>query len=276
MQRYYPDEEFTPWESILSEIITGNCFGADRMDYLLRDSYHIGVAYGKFDQFRLIDTLRILVDPESNSPELGVEIGGLHVVESLLLARYFMYSQVYLHPVRRIYDHHLKAFLKKCLEMENREFFPVDNVEEFLNYSDDKFLWELKEAFKSRAHPGWRWAEIILSRKHYRLVYELTHHDLRKNPQALEIIYHALLKKYGEEKIIKDDYEEEGGIIDFLVVDRQNNIRRAREVSDVLQKLPRLAVGYLFSEPPLKEEIDEFLKEEKDKLLQKEVSNGEI
>jgi HD superfamily phosphohydrolase len=31
------------WESILAEIIIGDAFGADRMDYLLRDSYHAGV-----------------------------------------------------------------------------------------------------------------------------------------------------------------------------------------------------------------------------------------
>jgi HD superfamily phosphohydrolase len=32
-----------------------------------------------------------------------------------MLARYFMYSQVYFHPVRRIYDIHLKDFLKEWL-----------------------------------------------------------------------------------------------------------------------------------------------------------------
>ncbi|HVG08471.1 MAG TPA: HD domain-containing protein, partial [Thermoanaerobaculia bacterium] len=47
---------FSSWEVILSEIITGDAFGADRMDYLLRDSHHAGVAYGKFDHYRLIDT----------------------------------------------------------------------------------------------------------------------------------------------------------------------------------------------------------------------------
>ncbi|MFW6029660.1 MAG: HD domain-containing protein, partial [Halanaerobiales bacterium] len=49
----YSGESFTNWESILSEIITGDSFGADRMDYLLRDSHHIGVSYGTFDHFRL-------------------------------------------------------------------------------------------------------------------------------------------------------------------------------------------------------------------------------
>ncbi len=53
-------ERFMDWEAILSEIVVGDAFGADRIDYLLRDSHHTGVAYGRFDHHRLIDTLRIL------------------------------------------------------------------------------------------------------------------------------------------------------------------------------------------------------------------------
>ena len=92
---------FSDWEAILAEIIVGDAFGADRMDYLLRDSHHMGVAYGRFDLYRLIDTLRILppapeeTEIQSNEPTLGVEEGGLHSVEALLLARYAMFSQVY-------------------------------------------------------------------------------------------------------------------------------------------------------------------------------------
>jgi HD superfamily phosphohydrolase len=48
-------------------------------------------------------------------PALGVEEGGIQSAEALMLARYFMYSQVYFHPVRRIYDIHLKDFLAAWL-----------------------------------------------------------------------------------------------------------------------------------------------------------------
>ena len=58
--KYYKGETFSNWEAILSEIITSDAFGADRIDYLLRDSYHAGVAYGRFDHHRLIDTLCVL------------------------------------------------------------------------------------------------------------------------------------------------------------------------------------------------------------------------
>src|ERR1035438_3537862 len=87
-------DQYSNWEAILAEIIVGDAFGVDRMDYLLRDSHHAGVAYGRFDHFRLIDTLRILTsgEGESTQPTLGVEEGGLHSAEALLLARYYMYS----------------------------------------------------------------------------------------------------------------------------------------------------------------------------------------
>ena len=118
------ESKFSDWQAILAEIIVGDAFGADRMDYLLRDSHHTGVAYGKFDHYRLIDTLRILPPApttsggQSSEPTLGVEEGGLHSVEALLLARYAMFSQVYFHPVRRVYDIHLKEFLNSWLPNE--------------------------------------------------------------------------------------------------------------------------------------------------------------
>lgn len=111
-------ESMDDWKAIVSEIISGAVFGADRMDYLLRDSHHTGVAYGRFDHYRLIDTIRILPAPPMDDREqsqvdeltLGVEEGGLQTAEALLLARYFMFKQVYLHHVRRIYDLHLLDF----------------------------------------------------------------------------------------------------------------------------------------------------------------------
>ena len=79
-QKEMRDEPFSTWEALLSEIIVGDAFGADRMDYLLRDSHHLGVAYGRFDHNRLIDTLRILPSGTeadvSQEPTLGVTIGG--------------------------------------------------------------------------------------------------------------------------------------------------------------------------------------------------------
>lgn len=68
---------------------------ADRMDYLLRDSYFTGVHYGAFDLDRILRVLR----PCRGT--IVVKESGMHAVEAYLMSRYQMYWQVYFHPVTR-------------------------------------------------------------------------------------------------------------------------------------------------------------------------------
>jgi uncharacterized protein len=77
------DLQFSDWETILSEIIIGDAFGVDRMDYLLRDSHHVGVAYGKFDHYRLIDTLRILPIPLSDEGGVSNEVALARIIQRM-------------------------------------------------------------------------------------------------------------------------------------------------------------------------------------------------
>jgi hypothetical protein len=53
---------------------------------LLRDSYHIGVAYGHYDLRRLIVSLVVGVH-ETGDPVLAINQGGWHAAESLIIAR---------------------------------------------------------------------------------------------------------------------------------------------------------------------------------------------
>ncbi len=81
---------------------------ADRLDYLMRDSILTGVDYGKFDLARIIRVMR----PQGG--RIVVKSSGLHTVEAYLLARYFMYWQVYFHPVSRSAEVILKAILQRA------------------------------------------------------------------------------------------------------------------------------------------------------------------
>jgi len=264
IKEIHPDWEFSRWEIILSEIIVSDIFGVDRMDYLLRDSYHIGVAYGKFDHFRLIDTLRILPNPETDEPELGIEIGGMHVAESLLLSRYFMYSQVYLHHIRRIYDIHLKDFLKGYFKKETGNPYIPTEPTEFLKYKDSLIFSEIYSSSDTKA-------KRISRREHFKLIYERNAQDINLNPDAVEVLTDALKEEFGEENVRKDVYEEEGGISDFPVIDRNNNIVNAFSESEVLEKIPRTIVGYIFVNPQIKSRVKQWLEENKENILRKEV-----
>jgi len=79
----------------LSEMIHGS-IDADQIDYLMRDAYYTGVAYGVIDAQRLLQTLRI------HEGHVVVDKKGLSALESMLVARSLMYSSVYLHKTVRI------------------------------------------------------------------------------------------------------------------------------------------------------------------------------
>lgn len=233
----YKDSRFTDWEAILSEIIIGDAFGVDRMDYLLRDSHHIGVAYGRFDQYRLIDTIRILPkmdrtsedEPGSQEPALGIEEGGLHSAEALLLARYFMFSQVYCHHVRRIYDIHLKDFLKCWLP---GGMFTT-SIEDLLQITDNEIASALYKAARDEELPGNDPASRIARREHFRLLYQRTREDLEINREASEAIFRAACEEFGEAEVRHDSYIQKGGGLNFPVLARDGRIFSSLKIGDV-------------------------------------------
>lgn len=75
----------TAGELIWKDLVSGQ-MDADRMDYLLRDAFHSGVQYGKYDLDRVVNTLRLCPDPETEGHLIGVEEDGIHAVEGLLRA----------------------------------------------------------------------------------------------------------------------------------------------------------------------------------------------
>ncbi len=255
--------DFSIWDAILSEIIVGDVFGVDRIDYLLRDSLHSGVEYGRFDYYRLIDTLRILPKQEdSEEPVLGIEDGGLHAAEALLQARYFMFTQVYYHPIRRIYDIHLKDFLLKHF---GRRGYPT-KVEKHLSNTDNDILVELVIAARDPSHKAHDPARRIVERDHFRLVYKRDPSDFKKNPEASSQIYEALGKKYRKKNVRFDEHTQTGGPQNFPVwVD--NKIISSIELSETLEKTPVAKVEYVFIEQELKEKAKKFISANHDQLI---------
>ncbi len=138
---------------------------ADRMDYLHRDSYHTGVDYGRFDWRRLVQTVEAVPGVGGGSPTLGVSEGGLHAAEGLILARYFMFTQVYFHKSRVAYDHHLQEALKEILPGNH---FPPPTSERLADYLDWDD-WRVLGALKSGE--GGEHGRRILDRDHYREIW---------------------------------------------------------------------------------------------------------
>jgi HD superfamily phosphohydrolase len=237
----------TDWETLLSEIITGDAFGADRMDYLLRDSLHAGVAYGHFEHHRLIDTLRILPRREGEEilPSLGIEQGGLQSAESLTWARYFMYTQLYFHHVRRIYDYHLKQFLKAWLP-EGR--FSME-LEQHQAMTDTEIISAMRLAAKAPDAPGHVSARRIMERRHFRLVAEITEADRAVDPNAAELLASELSNQFGEDVIYLDRYAQKAKGLRFPVLTRDGKVEWSTMLSATLKQVPTFTVAYVFVAP---------------------------
>lgn len=244
-----PAKSLSPWKTLLNEIICGNTFGADRIDYLLRDSWHAGVAYGRFDPDRLITGLTALIDPRNEEIALGLDIGAIHTAEALLLARYFMYTQVYFHDVRRVYDLHLKEFLQAWLDGGK---FPSD-WRKLLELTDHEVLASMRKSAATPGDPRHDLASRVLARKHFRTVYELVSTHKKKKPTFFKELLQATTTKFQAENIRSDMYGPKSETNDFLVQTDGGTIESSLQVSGVIANVPAVEIGLIFAKPDLAE-----------------------
>ena len=86
----------------LARAVSGT-FDVDRCDYLLRDAHFTGVGYGSYDLDWLLYSLRFgLPSTPQAAPPLAIDgAKGLPAIESFVLARLFMFQQVYFHKSSR-------------------------------------------------------------------------------------------------------------------------------------------------------------------------------
>lgn len=265
--------EFNAWETILSEIITGNAFGADRMDYLLRDSYHAGVAYGRYDHFRLIQCLAILPreDKQSDEPALGLLEGGVQASEGLMLARHFMFKQVYFHHVRRAYDIHLKEFLKSWLE--GGRFGTT--CKEHMRLTDAEVLSAIREAASNKKSKSHKFAARIDSRKHFKLLFSALPSDRAGGILTPgKSIAEAASNEFGADSIRYDYVRPKSAAHDFPVFTHARKVESSLRVSDILSKLPVLDLDSVYCEGASRSACQKWLDQNRTKILKLEHTEG--
>jgi len=128
-------------KTFLNQIVRG-AVDVDKMDFLLRDSYHTGAEYGQIDIFRLIYTMDVL---DSN---LAVDLTALPTLEAFVIARIGAFRAVYFHRTVRAYQ----IMLERALKMANEElgFANIRSEQEYLDLDDYSMWIKLRECRKSR------------------------------------------------------------------------------------------------------------------------------
>lgn len=197
---------------LLTQLVSAQ-MDADRMDYLLRDSFFTGVSYGEYDLERIIRTMRIVND------QLVVKESGINAVEDYLMARYQMYWQVYYHPVSRAFEMMLTHVFRIIKETYSHDpqfieamvpfFVPfISNrevsVDEHLNLDEPTCLYGFRVLSQQTQHP----ILADLSRR-------LLNRDLFKYIDFDENAYQEI-KQHLEEMGVNTDY--------YLGVDRMSQV----------------------------------------------------
>lgn len=107
---------------------------ADRLDYLLRDSYFTGVDYGKIDLDYIISRLIMPTEKDLEGEAfLCVEDKGLHTVEHYILSKFFLTTQVLSNRRVRALEILSEEVMKYMILSKNKDYHILD-LEELLQH----------------------------------------------------------------------------------------------------------------------------------------------
>jgi uncharacterized protein len=202
---------------------------------------------------------------------LGIQRGGLESAESLLWARYFMYTQLYFHPTRRIYDVHLKEFLSEWLP-EGR--FSTD-VKAHLSISDNDVNAAIWKSAANDSEPTHNTAARIVNRQHFRSIYEPTPADQEKTLEPGKVIFEALVARFDGNSVRRDIYPQKGGSYDFPVYTREGRIVSSLALSRTLSQVPTFSVDRVYVAPEIREDAEKWLLQNRDMVIAANTSNIE-
>lgn len=149
----------------LARAVSGT-FDVDRCDYLLRDAHSTGVKHGHFDLDWVLRSLRFGVSADG-APSLAIDgQKGLVAIEEFVLARLFMYQQVYFHKATRAAEWMIREALRlavtRLAEGDRLEMVPAGmraasqgtalSLETYLEL-DDTAIWSALHAWEKASHP---------------------------------------------------------------------------------------------------------------------------
>ncbi len=114
----------------------------DKLDFIVRDTYHTGAEYGNIDVFRIIHMLDVI------DGNLAVDVGALSALESFILARIESFKSIYFHRVSRAAQIMLAMAMEKAKDDIGLVNFKTP--EEYLSLNDYTVWTMLKLCEKSR------------------------------------------------------------------------------------------------------------------------------
>ena len=144
----------------LDQIISSSV-DVDKMDFIVRDSFHTGAGYGSVDVHRLLYTMDV------TNGNLSVDGRAVPTLENLLLARLESFRTIYFHRASRA----VQIMIVRALEAakDDLSLLSFNEPDDYLRLDDYKVWTDLKECKKSR-----RIIQDLESRRLLKCAYEKT------------------------------------------------------------------------------------------------------
>lgn len=212
------NEEFIVPDFLFLKSFMDGELDCDKMDYLLRDSLYCGVTYGKYDLDRFVATLT--ARKGENQLQLAIERGGIQAFEEFVLARYFMFIQVYFHKTRRYLD---KALVKSLKALLPNGKYPED-IREYLKWDDVRILSLIAESEDSDV-------VAFRNRKVMTCVLESKAHSARADKTNVKIVFNMLQAIYGD-RVLYDSVDKAAHKLRPILVGPQDDSGKGIMVLD--------------------------------------------
>jgi len=129
-----------PGKAFMDQIIR-SAVDVDKLDFVVRDTFHTGAQYGYVDIFRLIHMIDVLDE------NLAVDLGALSALESFIIARIESFKSIYFHRVGRAAQLMLAMAMEKAKDELGLVAFKTP--EEYLAFNDYTVWTMLKQCEKS-------------------------------------------------------------------------------------------------------------------------------
>jgi len=199
--------------------VTASQVDADKLDFLVRDSYYTGVEYGKIDINRLIQAMSVFGE------DIAIDLKALYALEAFMIARYEMFLAVYYHRTVRAAE----ILLHKAMDYahEIAGFSTFGDVEDYLRMDDAYVITKLRAIEPAKyTNPEERRAAELAKR----MMDQLDHRQLLKaayqrnvhisDPYVARLLSDDVVRKQKEEEIAKAaGIDSEDVVVDVPTID---------------------------------------------------------
>jgi hypothetical protein len=206
--------------------VVGGTLGADRIDYLMRDSHYTGVAYGVIDYHRLQAKLVLY------KGRVAILEGGIAGAESMLIARYFMFSSVYMHHAKIIASQMLRRSIEIALEEG------AFDAKHMARMSDEQLLLSISGSKSGEAK---ELVGRIIERRLYKRAYD---GKVRKGLDIEDVRKAIMGAGFGRNEFVAHVSSLHGSDDDVIVVDDDGSrVGKLSEVSPLMKTLTEVLSG---------------------------------